>query len=163
MVLFAMMLAMEIKKYVPYAVGVIIVAVLVGGVTWFIARPNHDEKIRESVTLFGQRLKNVPLAADSDEIVRSIDVEYAAVVTPELLETWKNNPEDAPGREVSSPTPNRIEIIEIQKLGEAYLVVGDIVLTTSVQGEELRERILMVMEKREKVWLISDYTKQVAS
>lgn len=159
-----MMAVMEnSKRYLPLTIGLLGLAVLLGAGSWFIFYSNDEAEVRQVVTEFGTRLKNVPLTGEGAVVAQSIDTEYVSYATPELIEIWKADPLEAPGRLTSSPWPERIEIVEIQKLGGAYLAVADVILVSSVEGEELRERVFLVVEERNGDWRISDYTKQVSN
>src|SRR5918992_2146126 len=71
-------------------------------------------EVRQVVERFGERLQRVSLLAPESVVVREVRAAYAPFVTPELLATWTSNPRSAPGREVSSPWPARIEVRSVQ-------------------------------------------------
>ena len=82
------------------------------------------------------------------------------LVSPELLKEWQNDPQKAPGRVVSSPWPDRIEILSIVKLPDSsYEVKGDIIEVTSVEmangGAAARRPITLTVGKIENRWLIT--------
>jgi hypothetical protein len=62
------------------------------------------------VELLGERMKQVSLLAPAYEVRAEIRENYTELVTPRLLDQWLFRPDAAPGREVSSPWPERIEI-----------------------------------------------------
>ena len=65
---------------------------------------------------------------------KSIEENYAEFVTPTLLEDWMKNPQKAPGRNLSSPWPDRIEILSIEKtVKNAFEVKGEVIEITSVE------------------------------
>lgn len=115
------------------------------------------------VDRFGDRLARVSLQAPADELRERIRAEYGPLVTPALLDSWLHDPSSAPGRVVSSPWPDRIEVRDVRRLRTgAYEVVGDVVYVTSVEvargGAAHRDRVvLMVVHGRDGRWRIADY------
>lgn len=88
------------------------------------------------VEAFGRRLASISLLAPSDVVVRDIEERYAPYVTAALLEAWLQDPSGAPGREVSSPWPGRIEVREVERVSDdVYRVTGEVVYLTSVESE----------------------------
>src|SRR5690606_21003737 len=63
---------------------------------------------------FGEALAMVSVLAPADIVRRDVREHYAPHVTPELLASWLDAPAAAPGREVSSPWPERIEIRSVE-------------------------------------------------
>jgi hypothetical protein len=56
-------------------------------------------------------------------------------VQPDLLEKWKADPKNAPGRLTSSPSPDRITITGTQRNKDGtYTVLGNIIETASSNG-----------------------------
>lgn len=123
------------------------------------------EAVQSVVTEFGSKLKNVPLAAEPEIIRESIKREYAAYVSPLLLERWLNDPLHAPGRLTSSPWPEGIEIKEIRKVGEYYEIVADVVLLTSVDvvqnTESSREPAYITVANIGGTWVIGEYVNSM--
>lgn len=108
---------------------------------------------------FGKTLQLVSLLAPEDVVRESIKEHYAEFVTPELLEAWQNDPQQAPGRLGSSPWPDRIEILEVEKLSDdAYQVKGEIIEITSVElqqgGVAAKRPITLEVRKTGDRWLI---------
>jgi hypothetical protein len=65
-------------------------------------------------------------------VISSLRENYSQFVSPALLAQWQSDPENAPGRVTSSPWPERIEIIDTEKLADSkYQVKGDIIEVTS--------------------------------
>lgn len=98
------------------------------------------------VERLGNRLASVSLLAPPDIVRRQLQHEFAGLVTPELLSAWMTDPASAPGRSVSSPWPQRIEVLQTRRVdARAYEVTGDVVYVTSVEatqdGAATRERI----------------------
>ena len=71
--------------------------------------PCEAPEVRRVVQRLGERLKHVPLLAPDSVVVRAIRETYAPLVTADLLAAWTAEPERAPGQDVSSPWPERID------------------------------------------------------
>ena len=86
-----------------------------------------------------------------------------AVVTPSLLEAWLAEPGAAPGRTVSSPWPERIEVRSARRLAaDRWEVAGEVVLMTSVEvargGDAGRERVDLEVSRTAGGWRISGWS-----
>jgi hypothetical protein len=125
--------------------------------------PQDEQEIRALVMNFGEGLKNVPLSAPSEATAQAISNEYSRFVTEDLLETWLQDPPQAPGRLTSSPWPDRIEIISVAKSGTTYIVRGNIILMTSTEvsqgGNAGTEPVLISVRKEDGMWRISDFRR----
>jgi hypothetical protein len=116
---------------------------------------------REVVEQLGQRMKRVSLQAPDSIVVREIRQAYAPLVTPGLLEAWISEPARAPGRQVSSPWPERIEIRSVASAGAGLCrVEGEVVYVTSAEptqdGAALREPVTLWV-RPDDGWRISAY------
>jgi len=125
--------------------------------------PNEEGAVRYVVESFGKRLQDVSL--QSPNAAQIIGEQYAEFVSPELLETWMKDVSKAPGRVVSSPWPDRIEINSLAQEGAArYAVTGFVVEVTSVElvngGAAVKIPVRIVVEKREGRWVITDYAEE---
>lgn len=94
---------------------------------------NERGQVEAVVEKFGEHLKNVPLAAEPDMVAEALQNEYAPYVTEALLDRWIKDPLHAPGRETSSPWPERIEIVSMEKVGDYYEIVAKVIFMTSVE------------------------------
>lgn len=113
------------------------------------------------VNIFGKKLKNVPLLANKDILVKSIKDNYSNYVTKRLLVEWIKDPTKAPGRLTSSPWPDRIEIINITKVDKnTYKVKGEIIEITSSEiaydGIAARRSITLIVKYINNCWLIDE-------
>lgn len=82
------------------------------------------------VERFGERLQLISLQSPTAE--EDIRAHYSDVVSPTLLEQWALALPAAPGRMVSSPWPDRIEVTAIDQLTPGrFSVTGEIVEMTS--------------------------------
>jgi len=121
-----------------------------------------DEKtVAKLIEEFGTKLKLVSLLAPQDAVGQSMEEHYGSYVTDELLAKWQNDPEHAPGRTVSSPWPERIEIVSVEKIADdSYQVTGNIIEVTStdLEKEDVANRIpiTLTVKKFENGWLIDE-------
>lgn len=114
----------------------------------------EEEAVREVVEILGSRLQMVPLAAEKEIAAESMRENYKDLLSESLLEEWASDPSKALGRMVSSPWPDRIEIVSMEKTGEgAYRVKGTIVEMTSAEvtagGAAARRPIDLIVEENE--------------
>ncbi len=119
----------------------------------------HVEYVVES---FGKRLQQVSL--QSPNAVQELKEQYTEFVSPALLEQWTNDVSLAPGRVVSSPWPDRIEITKsTEESSGKYVVTGFIVEVTSMEvvngGAAAKIPIRITLEKIEGRWLITRFTE----
>lgn len=95
-----------------------------------------EETERQAVTSlvenFGKMLKMVSLLAPEQDVRNSLQTHYGKFVSPSLLEKWQNDPRQAPGRLVSSPWPDRIDVLAVEKVADdRYRVKGEIIEVAS--------------------------------
>jgi hypothetical protein len=88
--------------------------------------------------------------------------EYAGLVDSSLLEEWSGDPSTAPGRSVSSPWPDRIEVASVDRISPGvYSVSGYVIEITSYElshgGEAARLPVHITVGKLETQWLITGY------
>lgn len=84
---------------------------------------------------------------------------YGDYISPKLLAKWIDDPLNAPGKLTSSPWPDRIRILDVEKnSNDAYEVKGEIIEITSVgktRGDVAAKRpITLVVRKIGNRWLI---------
>ena len=142
----------------------IIFALLINGCSMFISSDvqNNAElnDIEVVVGEFGQKLQTVSLLSpDVEQEIKEVYTDYA---TSELIEKWISDPTKAPGRLVSSPWPDRIEIIKItEESPDLYKVEGEIIEITSVEkvsgGQAASIPVNMEVHRVGDHWLISKY------
>lgn len=129
----------------------------------FKIKNGFKNEIVSVVEDFGSKLQLVPLVAPEDEVAKSIQENYSGLVAPALIEKWTNDPQNAPGRVGSSPWPDRIEILKVDRVSkDEYEVKGNIVEITSVEiingGAAAKRPVTLVMKKIDGHWLISELT-----
>lgn len=120
-------------------------------------------QVRMTVSGFGDQLKQVPLLAPDDLVSKAMDMYYGLYVSPELLTTWKQDPQDAPGRLTSSPWPDRIEITAVTKNQDGtYTIDGNIVeVTSGDNGPQVADSyaVQFTLTKGPDGWQITGYAK----
>lgn len=123
------------------------------------AANSEKENVANVVEAFGKKLSMVSLLAPKDDVEQSIKENYSDYVSPQLMDAWIADPENAPGRLTSSPWPDRIEIANIEKLADdAYRVEGLVIEVTSVElengGAAAVRPITLEVRKINEKWLI---------
>ncbi len=123
----------------------------------------EEAEVRDLVENFGKRLQVVSLQAP--DAVQEIQKQYSEFVTPALLEMWMNDVLKAPGRIVSSPWPDRIEITTLSREGsDRYEITGFVVEVTSLEvvngGAVARIPVRIVVQKGQGSWLITEYAEE---
>jgi hypothetical protein len=103
------------------------------------AAPLDPERaVRRLVALFGSRMQTVSLLAPDSIAASRLQEGYGTLVTPDLLSDWMARPTVAPGRRVSSPWPDRIEVKTVTPSGaDEYLVTGALIFESSAPGESI--------------------------
>jgi hypothetical protein len=131
---------------------------------------NEDiaQTVRDTVSRFGDKLKFVSLLSPAEQFSRSMDENYGPFVAPELLVKWKSSPESAPGRTVSSPWPDRIDIVSVDPINTGtYEVHGNVIELTSQEvaggGAAATYPVVIKIENRDGKWLITDFQKSAYS
>ncbi|AGL01885.1 hypothetical protein [Desulfoscipio gibsoniae] len=124
---------------------------------------SDKEAVADLVEDFGSKLQKVSLQAPKDIVSKSMQENYSDFVSPTLLAEWQSDPLNAPGRMLSSPWPERIEILSIEKLSEdTYEVEGEIIEITSTEkvsgGVAAKWPITLVVKKIDNRWLIDAVT-----
>jgi hypothetical protein len=127
-----------------------------------------ERAVRRLVTLFGSRMQTVSLLAPDSIAASRLQEAYGTLVTPDLLSDWMARPTVAPGRRVSSPWPDRIEVKSVTPSGaDEYLVTGSLIFESSA-GESV-ERVarrpvqLHVRRSGSGGWRISMYEQVSAA
>lgn len=159
------------KKILLYAFVLLLSVLLIGCVS--AERPNRQEgtiqKTNEAdkeavaavVEGFGKKLQSVSLLAPKDILEESMKENYGNFVSQELIGKWISDPLNAPGRLTSSPWPDRIEILTVEKSSEnEYEVKGEIIEVTSTEktesGVSAKRPITLTVKKFDERWLIAE-------
>ncbi len=122
-----------------------------------------EQAVRTLVEGFGKKLQMVSLLAPKETAAKSMQENYSDYVTPELLQKWMADPQNAPGRLGSSPWPDHIGILNIEPgNNDQYIVNGELFEVTSVElaygGAAAKRPVTMTVRKTDGRWLISSVT-----
>jgi len=127
------------------------------------ASASEEAEVKNIVEGFGKRLQNVSLL--SPQVLEEMRTQYAEFVSSDMLQKWIGDLSQAPGRAVSSPWPDRIEITSMTKTAsDQYIVTGHIVEVTSLEvvsggsGEEIP--VHLTVQKLAGRWLITGYGQE---
>lgn len=129
-----------------------------------LVQENQEIMVENLVKEFGGKLKSVSLLAPAGVVKESMQENYSDIVSPSLLAQWQASPQEAPGRMLSSPWPDRIDIIAINKLPDdnGYEVTGEIIEITSSEevngGVAAKRPITLVVKEVNGRWLIDAVT-----
>ncbi|MGH8160900.1 MAG: hypothetical protein ACRESR_01880 [Gammaproteobacteria bacterium] len=120
---------------------------------------------RRVVIRFGERLKSVDTLAPRDLVRRAMRRNYGDLVTGELLRDWLANPKSAPGKTVSSPWPQSIEIERIRCSTAGHCEAsGYVRYVTSVEmthgGAFWKRSITLDLLREQSGWRISRVKEQ---
>ncbi len=112
---------------------------------------------------FGGKLQLVSLQAPKEVASKSIKENYGSYLSSTLLARWQNDPGQAIGRTVSSPWPERIEVLTTRKLSaDTYEVKGEIIEVTSAEkangGIAAKRPIALGVTRIDGRWLINSVT-----
>jgi hypothetical protein len=126
-------------------------------------QPDDEQAVRSVVEQFGRKLQAVSLQAPPDLVAQELQQQYAPFVAPALLDAWLKDPSQAPGRVVSSPWPDHIEITNITRNSDTqYTVTGNEIEMTSVElvngGSAGQQPVQITLEKQQGRWTITAYT-----
>jgi hypothetical protein len=121
----------------------------------------NEDDVTALVVKFGQQLKMVSLLAPAETVKSDMDKYYGDLISPDLLSKWEAAPESAPGRMVSSPWPDRIEIQSVEKTEDnTFQVKGEIIEITSTEepdtGVAARRPITLSVGEIDNLLLITD-------
>lgn len=121
-----------------------------------------ERAVREVVERFGRRLARVSLLAPDSVAARAVREAYGGLVTAELLDAWTADPSRAPGREVSSPWPERIDVRAVRRLEPGrFRVEGEVVHVTSAEraegGAAAREPVVLTVRETGDGWRVAAY------
>lgn len=152
------------------AVGIVLLLLIsVGG--YFLFKPSTTMQPSEAdinaiyqiVGEFGERLKDVrvDVTASNQDKMAAVDWNLKQFITDRLYQEFAQSPTKIPGRDVSSPWPERIEIDSVQKLdAHTVKVAGNIIFMTSVEmahgGNAGETPIALTLKKVNGTWLIDD-------
>lgn len=119
----------------------------------------EDPEARAVVERLGERLKQVSLLAPDSVVTQTLREVYTPLVTPGLLAVWLSDPARAPGREVSSPWPARIEVHSVEPAEDGGCrVEGVVVYVTSAEaGDGAAREPIRLRVRKDGAWRVSAY------
>ncbi len=112
---------------------------------------------QQVVEEFGKRMKQVSTSASSEIAARALREHYEGLVDSELLQIWIANPATAPGRQVSSPWPDRIEVESSSRTPADEVVVTGALVEATSSGETRRIPIQVRLRRSGASWVITAY------
>ncbi|TJX59638.1 hypothetical protein E8P77_21065, partial [Soehngenia saccharolytica] len=121
----------------------------------------NKKTIIDLVETFGKKLQIISLLEPKDILDKDMEDNYSDLVSQKLIDAWKADPLNAPGRLVSSPWPDRIEIKTLNKISKSeYQVEGNIIEITSDElehgGISSHRPIMLTVRKTNNKWMIDD-------
>jgi hypothetical protein len=124
---------------------------------------NDEGEVRNLIENFGKRLQAVALLAP--DAAEEIKDQYSEFVSPTLLAEWTQDVSKAPGRKVSSPWPDHIEITSLKQAeSDRYVMSGFVIEITSVEvvngGAAAKIPVRVVVQRVQDHWLITEYAEK---
>jgi hypothetical protein len=159
----------NINRLVKFIVVGIVLLLLISVGGYFLSKPARTQQLSETdvnaiyqvVGEFGARLKDVVITTSDQDMMTAVDVNLKQLVTDRLYQVFVQDKARIPGRYVSSPWPERIEINSVQMLDSGSCTLhGNQVLMTSDNvahgGNAGEEPITLTLKKVNGTWLIDD-------
>jgi hypothetical protein len=147
-------------------IGILILAVIIGSIIYFLRRTptvEQTEEVKSVVVEFGTKLKNVSLQLPKEELQKAMMDNYGPYVSQDLLGVWQNDPSLAPGRQTSSPWPEKINILSVTKIDDqSYAVEANVIEVTSAEKEGEVAGVLPIglgLEFLDGKWIITEFRK----
>ena len=110
---------------------------------------------------FGKRMKQVSTSAPPEVARDAVRQNYRGLVDPRLLEIWASDPARAPGRPVSSPWPDRIDIESRSRSSNDDVTIIGSVVEISSGAEARRIPVHLRLQRSSGGWLITEYAAAV--
>lgn len=149
-------------------IGIVLLLVIsVGG--YFLFKPSTTIPPNEAdinaiyhvVGEFGARLKDVEMTAPNQNVITDVGFNLERLITNRLYQEFVQDTSRIPGRYVSSPWPEGIEIVSVQRLvSGSYTVNGNQIAMDSdalAHGGNAGETpITLTLKKVNGAWLVDD-------
>jgi len=148
---------------IPAIAVFLLIACAVALYVFLPPNPADAAAATRAAEVFGAQLKLIPLNAEKEVVVESMDRYYAPLVEATLLTRWENDIANAPGRLTSSPWPEKLEVEKVTRtFGGEYRIEGRIVEVTSVEqaaegGEARSYPVTLTMQKAGEKWVLVQY------
>jgi len=145
--------------------GALIIIILAGayllGTKRHTTAINDNSSVSTLVYQFGSTIQKVSISGPDAR--SNIGAAYSPYVTADLLAEWQANPPFAPGKAVSSPWPDRIQIDSMTENNDGYTVKGTVIEVTSKEvtqgGIAATYPVTMQIKKSGNQWLIASYDR----
>jgi hypothetical protein len=160
---------MNTNGLLRFIVIVIVLFLIISVGEYFLFKPSTTTPpnaadinvIYQVVGEFGARLKDVNVTVPKQEIITAVDFNLKRLITDGLYQEFVQDTSKVPGRTVSSPWPERVEIVSVQKEDDtSYTVNGKIIGMTSVEmtqgGNAGETSITFTLKKVKGTWLIDE-------
>ena len=160
---------MNTKGLVRFIVIGIVLLLVISVGEYFLLKPSTTtppnpadiNAIYQVVGEFGARLKDVVITTSDQNVITAVDFNLKQLITDRLYQVFVQDKIRIPGRYVSSPWPERIEINSIQMLDSgSYTVHGSQVVmtddTVAHGGNAGEEPITLTLKKVNGIWLVDD-------
>jgi hypothetical protein len=119
--------------------------------------------VKSQVTEFGMNMQKVSVLAPADALETSMKDAYGAYATSSAIDEWVQNPSAAPGREVSSPWPDHIDIVSVNIEGDSATVTGNVIELTSDEvehgGVANSYPVTLELQKQAGIWRIASFSR----
>ena len=160
---------MNTNGLVKFIVVVIVLFLAISVGAYLLFRPSATtppsaadiNAIYQVVGEFGARLKDVVITASDQDVMTAVDFNLKQLITDRLYRVFVQDKIRIPGRYVSSPWPDRIEIDSVQMLDSgSYTIHGSQVVmtddTVAHGGNAGETPITLTLKKVNGIWLIDD-------
>lgn len=123
----------------------------------------YNPDVDRVVAGFGRAMKSVSALAPKEELGASMRAAYGEYVAPEIIGLWLESPSVAPGRQTSSPWPDRINVFSMEGDRMGFVVNGTVVEVATGSGgaEEVvgTYSVKLRLQNRGGTWLITSFEK----
>ena len=160
---------MNTKGLVRFIVIGIVLLLVISVGEYFLLKPSTTtppnpadiNAIYQVVGEFGARLKDVVITTSDQNVITAVDFNLKQLITDRPYQVFVQDKIRIPGRYVSSPWPERIEINSIQMLDSgSYTVNGSQVVmtddTVAHSGNAGETPITLTLRKVNGIWLVDD-------
>jgi hypothetical protein len=147
------------REYFLLIAGLVLLVITGTGVYYIQHTPNRTQdmaEVTQLVTAFGGMEKSISLIGPATTTINAIQAGYGQLVTNQLLQQWRADPQHAAGRETSSPWPDHIEIDSITPQGAGYAVSGRVIMWTSA-GPSGEVPVVLLVVRENNAWRIAAY------